>query len=519
MKASMDATEPLLQDVQGPPPTVTTGATNNLTPEGGLATPDNIGSLLGASNGSDEIDAVTLPLRVVPEGGDLHAMRTNLIISVVILSKTIVGAGMAALPRAFALLGLAAASCLLLLMGWFTHFTNDTLARGTLRTGHMSYPGVAQALLGRPASALLELCLVFRCAGLMLVYMIVTADILAGSDRFSGLLCDLIGSLPWCGWCSSRPLAVALVIFFVLVPLVSFKRLKSTALSSWIGMFAVACWSLSTIILVIAAVATGQVQHVHFWPDLALLGPSTWQRVTQVFAVLPILATAYTCQMTVHFVYRDLTPFNLPRAARVSSWAVSVCSAMFLIVAIGSYAVFGQDVPADVLQTYTPAVMSPLIGRLPAVVMYVAVRLSFLASVITLFPMQMWPYRESFTRLTFGRDMDGPMFYVVTYVSLMVIYLLAMALPSIWKPLQLIGATAGALIAFIFPAMITLTIEDRMDVKSIGRVAAAWALVVVGLGQFFAGIAAGLFLPDPTGEGSPPGHGMEVLHAGAGVSY
>lgn len=46
-------------------------------------------------------------------------------------------------------------------------------------------------------------------------------------------------------------------------------------------------------------------------------------------------------------------------------------------------------------------------------------------------------------RLAFGRDVEGPTFYGVTYISLFVIYLLAMALPSIWKPLQLIGATAG----------------------------------------------------------------------------
>ena len=38
--------------------------------------------------------------------------------------------------------------------------------------GHMSYPEVVRTLCGRTGSLLLELSLIFRCAGLMIVYCV-----------------------------------------------------------------------------------------------------------------------------------------------------------------------------------------------------------------------------------------------------------------------------------------------------------------------------------------------------------
>lgn len=57
--------------------------------------------------------------------------------------------------------------------------------------------------------------------------------------------------------------------------------------------------------------------------------------------------------------------------------------------------------------------------------------------------MQMFPFRQSLARLTIGRDLQGVTYYVVTYVSLFAMCGVAILSGSIWKPLQLVGATAG----------------------------------------------------------------------------
>lgn len=111
--------------------------------------------------------------------------------------------------------------------------------------------------------------------------------------------------------------------------------------------------------------------------------------------------------------------------------------------------------------------LEPILGLRWAPACDAVVRLGFLLSVLSIFPMQvghgllpwagaalwiehaccpqMWPYRESLSRLCFGQELTGAPFYLLTYASLAAVYLTAMSSSSIWVPLQLVGATAGKL--------------------------------------------------------------------------
>lgn len=67
------------------------------------------------------------------------------------------------------------------------------------------------------------------------MYVIVSADILAGHEGAPGLVCDLLGTRP-SGWCGSRQLLAAVVAVCFMAPLITPKRLASTAITSWIGL-------------------------------------------------------------------------------------------------------------------------------------------------------------------------------------------------------------------------------------------------------------------------------------------
>jgi len=82
-----------------------------------------------------------------------------------------------------------------------------------------------------------------------------------------------------------------------MAPLITPKRLASTAVTSWLGLAAVGVWVAITLALVGIAVATGQAHAVHWLPDLAAFSGSGAQVATQIVAVIPVLATAYTCQV------------------------------------------------------------------------------------------------------------------------------------------------------------------------------------------------------------------------------
>lgn len=78
-----------------------------------------------------------------------------------------------------------------------------------------------------------------------------------------------------------------------------------------------------------------------------------------------------------------------PRPARVQGSAVAFCTAIFLSVAVGSQVAFGRGaIPADVLTLFNGERLAPLVGGAAARVLYVLVRLGFLLSIITIFPMQ-----------------------------------------------------------------------------------------------------------------------------------
>jgi len=55
----------------------------------------------------------------------------------------------------------------------------------------------------------------------------------------------------------------------------------------------------------------------------------------------------------------------------------------------------------------------------------------------------MAPYRESLSRLLVGTELSGVPYYLLTYASLALFYLVAMNSGSIWVPIQFVGATAG----------------------------------------------------------------------------
>lgn len=81
-------------------------------------------------------------------------------------------------------------------------------------------------------------------------------------------------------------------------------QLQSTAWSSWLGMAGIAVWCTITILLSLAALVQGRAFAWPLLPDVAKLGSGWLQVGNELAAIIPIIGTAYTCQMTMHFVMK-----------------------------------------------------------------------------------------------------------------------------------------------------------------------------------------------------------------------
>lgn len=89
-----------------------------------------------------------------------------------------------------------------------------------------------------------------------------------------------------------------------------------------------------------------------------------------------------------------------------------------------------------------------------------AVRISYAAHLMLVFPIVFYPLRLSLDGLLFPSarrlTSDNLRFTLITIGLISIIFLGANFIPSIWDAFQFTGATAAVCIGFIFPAAITL---------------------------------------------------------------
>lgn len=140
------------------------------------------------------------------------------------LSTTIVGAGIMALPATMKILGLVLGISLLVVVGFLTYFSIEFLLRFSRASNANSYAGVMADAFGRPGRILLQICIVVKTFGILIIYMIIIGDVISGTSsngvHHTGLLEEWFGVCWWTG----RTSAMFLTTVLILVPLVSFKR-------------------------------------------------------------------------------------------------------------------------------------------------------------------------------------------------------------------------------------------------------------------------------------------------------
>lgn len=104
------------------------------------------------------------------------------------------GAGIMALPRAFATLGLALGGVLLILVFGLSLFSLSALVKAARSAGCWTYAELAHVGFGIAGSSALQGAIVVNNSGSMIIYLIIIADILCGvAPDYNGLITNIIG--------------------------------------------------------------------------------------------------------------------------------------------------------------------------------------------------------------------------------------------------------------------------------------------------------------------------------------
>lgn len=392
------------------------------------------------------------------------------------LATTIIGAGIMALPHAFATMGLLLGSAMLLLVYGLSKFSLQGLVHVSQVTKKWTYVDLTRAEFGQAGVTALQLAIILNNAGSMVVYLVIIGDVLVGvPPLYSGLLTNVLGIHDPSLWYISRPFVVGMVCILFLLPLLSLRDLSMLGPMSTVGVGIAALFATSIVALAGVAIGRNMVGNFSWLPTMELLGGSPSRVAIHLLAVLPVVSMAFICHYNVHPVAHSLERFTQRRIKMVVRRALLVCTSVFTLVAAGGYVVFGSHTDANILNNLTPENVTPLVGAPLARFLCFAVRAGYCVCLVSTFALLNWALRETVSNLVFGAPSPpGAAFYGLSWGLLAAVYLTSIFVPNVWYAMSLFSATA-VFVAFILPGMLTVRLGGER-----WRVGLAWACVVLG---------------------------------------
>ncbi|QCE12765.1 amino acid transporter AVT6A-like [Vigna unguiculata] len=372
------------------------------------------------------------------------------------LSTTIIGAGIMALPATLKQLGMVPGLIAIIIMAFLTEKSIELLIRFTRAGKSVSYAGLMGDSFGNYGKALAQICVIINNIGVLIVYMIIIGDVLSGTssggDHHYGILEGWFGLHWWTG----RTFVVLITTLAIFAPLASFKRIDSLRFTSALSV------ALAVVFLVIA-VGIAVVKIISGGIAMPRLFPVTTDAASffKLFTVVPVFVTAYICHYNVHSIDNELEDSSQMRG--VVQTALILCSSVYVMISFFGFLLFGEGTLDDVLANFDTDLGIPF-----GSVLNDAVRISYAAHLMLVFPVVFYPLRLNIDGLLFSSSrplvLDNFRFASLTISLIGVIFLGANFIPSIWDAFQFTGATAAVCIGFIFPAAITL--KDRYNIAT-----------------------------------------------------
>lgn len=229
--------------------------------------------------------------------------------------------------------------------------------------------------------------------------------------------------------------------------------------------------------IAIAKMVEGNIRMPRLLPQVSDLA-SFWK----LFTTVPILVTAYICHfsgralditylsikiyktfgvqvvryidqlLAVHPIENELKePGQMKSIVHVS---LVLCSIVYVATGLFGFLLFGEATMDDVLANFDAD-----LGFGTAI--NDVVRLSYASHLMLVFPIVFYSLRLNLDGLLFPRAAvpiayDDGRFAFLTYGFMLLVFMGANLVPSIWVAFQFTGATASVAVGFVFPALITL---------------------------------------------------------------
>uniref|UniRef100_A0A6N2LS59 Amino acid transporter transmembrane domain-containing protein n=1 Tax=Salix viminalis TaxID=40686 RepID=A0A6N2LS59_SALVM len=364
------------------------------------------------------------------------------------VSTSIIGAGIMSIPATLKVLGVIPAFLLITIVAWLVDISVKFLLRYTHSGDTTTYAGVMREAFGRVGSVSVQVCVMITNLGCLIIYLIIIGDVLSGNVHDGSVHLGVLQE--WFGihWWNSRAFALLVVVIFVMLPLVLFRRVESLRFSSAISVLLAVVFVGICSVMAICALVEGKTKSPRLLPHL-----DNKTSFFDLFTAVPVIVTAFTFHFNVHPISFELgRPSDMVSAVKIS---LLLCAAIYFSIGIFGYLLFGESIMADILINFDQS-SDTAIGAL----LNDIVRLSYAFHLMLVFPLLNFSLRANIDELLFPGKLllakDSIRFVSLTLVLLVFAYLAAIEIPNIWYFFQFMGSTSAVCLAFIFPGAIVL---------------------------------------------------------------
>mmetsp|Transcript_7206 Transcript_7206/g.14432 ORF Transcript_7206/g.14432 Transcript_7206/m.14432 type:complete len:587 (-) Transcript_7206:1374-3134(-) len=433
---------------------------------------DATGAVAGALLALDEEEDASAPARIrrqrrsrlesVASEGSRHMSPLFVGFTLVM---SVVGTGLLSLPSAFQCMGIGPGLLVLVFVSVFMFFTGDLFVRSYLVSSpnvNESYEGMAlqackvtsQSWLAQsqePVRWIVNLTNAMGLFGGCCAYIAIGKEIWPDLEaRISGRDPEVPGIIPWY---ASTEVVTGAMVLLVSLPLCLRRKLSSLRYSSTLGF----CFSIFMIIIVssrgIRAMVEGHGKQPDAWHPACPEEP-LWNGLVLGLSI-------FNFSFVFHFnsipLFKSLPDHhrNLKTMRVITAGSIATCFAIYSLLGIAGFALFGADVEGNILNNFAPDDDGINTARAAiAACCYLCLPLlehPLRGTVLTMF------------KLSHGRRVR----LLVTVALLTAQYLIALVVPSIKIVFTVTGGGAVVGFCYIFPTCIGLVTLWPSSVKRI----------------------------------------------------
>ncbi|WFD36071.1 hypothetical protein MCUN1_002942 [Malassezia cuniculi] len=406
------------------------------------------------------------------------------------LTNTIIGAGMLALPHAFASTGWLLGSLLILLCAVTTAYGLHLVKRCEQRLGFQATSFYDMTLHAMPKAAWwFDLIIVVKCYGVGVSYLLICSHlmpqvVLSFAHAFGSDRSDVHGLLMSSGvW--------SVIFVAALSPLCFLRRLNSLRGVGYVNIVAVAYLLL---IMIVYALSPELLKELPTGGDARAIVLSP-----DILKVFPVIVFAYTCAQNIIPVYNELEDDSASTADQVVGISIGISALVYLVVAIVGYFSFGSFAPDNIISMYPDTSLFVCFGKLSVI---------FLT--LTSYPLQLYPCRGALNKVLYPPEIrlpteeegersslvnvhqghsDDPVDFPNTRWNIMTVAIMisGVALSLVVRDLSLVlgvvGSFGSTAISFILPALLYTTLypdKEELHYKA-AKVLGLWGVVVMAL--------------------------------------